>query len=419
MVKPYRFRRLGAAAALTALGALTLAACAGVAPDGESSAPTAGTSAAAGECGAVPAVGANDPAGLLADLSPEVQAGYNGYPYELQESAWSDWKSEKTEGFTAAIVGTSPAAPFISVYQDTLASALGDAGVEVVLNVAPNDPSDVPGQLQQFSQAISLKPDIIFFNPVAPEPALDLVEEAHAAGIPVVSVVVPIDSPYAISITYNGVLQSMETASAVFGSIGGSGDVLEVTGVPGIPNQLFWDAGRDKALELCPDIKVVSSVQGLFQPPLAQQAVVQYLATNPAGVDAVIQAGTMGWAIRDAFTQAGQPVPPIQDVGASQGMAAFAAANPDYPYVGTATPPVDMAKAAAQIGIKVLSGAGIKLNHIVNRPFVIDRSNLSEIVDPSWVPEDGTDLAPEGAYFSDEQIAEFFANPELGPQSAQ
>ena len=39
------------------------------------------------------------------------------------------------------------------------------------------------------------------------------------------------------------------------------------------------------------------------------------------------------------------------------------------------------------------------------------------IVDPSWVPEDGTDLAPEGVYFTDEQIAEFFNSPELGPQS--
>ena len=67
----------------------------------------------------------------------------------------------------------------------------------------------------------------------------------------------------------------------------------------------------EKALALCPDVTVAGQVQGLFQPPVAQQAVVQYLATNPAGVDAVLQAGTMGWAIRDAFEQSGLPVPPI------------------------------------------------------------------------------------------------------------
>lgn len=418
MVKSIRLRRFGVPATLAAFGVFALAGCSAAAPTDPAAAPSGEPTAAVGECGTVPQVGAQDPEGLLGGLSQSIQDGYNGYPYTLQKSAWADWKSEKTEGYTAAIVGTSPAAPFISVYQQTLASALEEAGVDVVLNVAPNDPSDVPGQLQQFSQAISLKPDVIFLNPVAPEPALDLVEEAHAAGIPVVSIVVPIDSPYAVSVTYNAVLQSMQTASAVFGSIGGSGDVLEVTGVPGIPVQVFWDAGRDASLELCPDIDVIGSVQGLFQPPLAQQAVVQYLATNPAGVDAVIQAGTMGWAIRDAFAQAGQPVPPIQDAGGSRGMVAYAAANDGYPYVGTATPPVDMARMAAQVGVKILAGAGPKLNHIVWAPYVVDSSNLADIADPSWVPEDGTDLAPEGVYFTDEQTAEFFSSPELGPQTA-
>lgn len=418
MVKPTRFRRLGATAvAFVALGALTLAGCSSQAGNGSDAGADSGTPS--DSCGAVPQVGANDPNGLLADFSQEIQDGYNGYPFELQESAWADWKSEKTDGFTAAIVGQAPAAPFIAVYQETLAAALEDAGVEIVLNVAPNDPTDVPGQLQQFGQAISLKPDIIFFNPGAPEPAIDLVDEAHAAGIPVVSVVVPIDSPNAISVTYNAVLQSMTTASSVFDSIGGSGSVLEVTGVPGIPNEVFWESGRDYALEECPGVDVVGSVQGLFQPPLAQQAVVQYLATNPAGVDAVIQAGTMGWAVRDAFTQAGQPVPPIQDVGGSQGMAAYGLANPDYPYVGTATPPIAMAKMAAQVGMKVLEGAGLKINHVVWNPYVVDGDNLSEVADPAWAPEDGTDLAPDGVYFTDEQTAEFFTNPEMGPQSAQ
>lgn len=409
------FRRLAPMVALAAVGALTLASCSS-APSDDKGAD--GGSAAAAECGTVPVLGANDPAGLLDGFSTGVQDGYNGYPYELQESAWADWKPEKTEGFTAAIVGTSPAAPFIATYQKTLATALADAGVDVVLNAAPNDPGDVPGQLQQFSQAIALKPDIIFLNPIAPEPALDLVEEAHAAGIPVVSVVVPIDSPYAVSLTYNAVLQSMESASGIFGGIGGSGDVLEVTGVPGIPVTAFFEMGRDEALKLCPDINIVGSVEGMFQPSLAQQVTVQYLSTNPTGVDAVIQGGTMGWAIRDAFIQSGQPVPPIQDLGASQGMAAFAAENPDYIYYGTATPPVDMAKGAVQVGLKILAGAGVKVNHIVNAPVLVDRSNLSSIVDASWSIDDPTDLAPADSYLTSDQIAEFFANPELGPQSA-
>lgn len=428
MLNHPRFHRFRvAAAASAALGALVLAGCApaggpatpdtGAAPGGGGTA--GGETAAAGTCGSIPDIGANDPSGLLADMSPEIQDGYNGYPYAVQESAWAGWKSEKTEGFTAAIVGTAPAAPFIAAYQDALAKSLEAAGVNIVLNVAPTDPSDVPGQLQQFGQALALKPDIIFFNPVAPEPAVDLVNDAQAAGIPVVSLVVPIDSPNAISVVYNAVLQSMTTASELFGAIGGSGDVLEVNGVAGIPNQLFWDAGRDHALELCPGIEVVGSVQGMFQPPLAQQAVVQYLSTNPAGVDAVIQAGTMGWAIRDAFVQSGHEVPPMQDLGASQGMAAYAAQHPDYIYFGSVSPPIPMAQMAAQVGIKVLHGAGPKFNQIVWAPHIIDSSTVGDFVDPAWSTEDGTELTSDDVYFTDEQTAEFFTNPELGPQTAE
>ena len=164
MVKFTRFRSIGVAvAACVAAGALSLAGCSAT-PTNSAGSPDASETPTAGGCGSVPEIGASDPSSLLSGLSADIQAGYNAYPYEIQESAWSDWKSEKTDGFTAAIVGQAPAAPFIATYQSTLADSLEAAGVEIVLNVAPNDPSDVPGQLQQFGQALSLQPDIIFFN---------------------------------------------------------------------------------------------------------------------------------------------------------------------------------------------------------------------------------------------------------------
>jgi ribose transport system substrate-binding protein len=352
-------------------------------------------------------------------LSPELQAGYNAFADPIQKSAWADWRSPKTSGFTAAIVGQAPAAPYIATFQKQLTASLTAQGVDIVANFAPKDPTDVPGQIQMFNQALSLKPDVIFFNPAAPEASVNLAKQAHDAGIPVISMVTQLNSPYAITITQNSQLQAMETAAGVFGAIGGKGSVLEVTGVPGIPPEVLWEGGVKKALALCPDVKIASQVQGLFQPAAAQQAVVQYLATNPAGVDGVLQAGGMGWAARDGFQQSGQKVPPIQDILASQGMIAYASANKDYPYFGTATPPIPMAKAAAQIGLKVLEGAGPKVNQIIWAPYYIDRSNLRKVSDPSWSQSDPTDLAPEGVFFTDAQLAQFFSHPEKGPQTAK
>ena len=112
-----------------------------------------------------------------------------------------------------------------------------------------------------------------------------------------------------------------------------------------------------------------------------------------------------------------------------------AAAAPGTPLVVDALPGDSLFDAAAKVSagvdtacvgkgtcglcrVKILAGAGPKLNHIVWAPYVVDSSNLADIADPSWVPEDGTDLAPEGVYFTDEQTAEFFSSPELGPQTA-
>nr|WP_274637172.1 substrate-binding domain-containing protein [Microbacterium bovistercoris] len=416
MTQHTRPRRLRAAAtALVAAGALALAGCAST-PTGD---PTGSGTPSAGQCGSVPNVGANDPDGLLKDLPEKIQAGYNAYPLKIEKSAWSDWKSDKTSGFTAAIVGQAPAAPFIAAFQKQLAESLTAEGVKIVANLAPNDPTDVPGQIQMFNQALSLKPDVIFFNAAAPESSVTLAKQAYDAGIPVISMVATLDSPYAITVAFNTPLQAMETGAGVLGAIGGKGSVLEVNGIPGIPSQTLWEAGSKAVLDLCPDVKVAGQVQGLYQPPAAQQAVVQYLATNPAGVDGVLQAGTMGLAIRDGFTQAGLTPPPIQDISASQGMIAYAAANPSYPYFGTATPPIPQAKATAQIGLKVLEGAGPKINHIVWAPYYIDRSQIADLVDPSWAESDSSDLAPAGVYFTDDDIAQFFNDPKRGPQTTK
>ena len=45
-------------------------------------------------------------------------------------------------------------------------------GVKIVGDFAPDDPSNVPLQLQQFNEALSLKPDVIIYTAIAPEPSV-------------------------------------------------------------------------------------------------------------------------------------------------------------------------------------------------------------------------------------------------------
>lgn len=399
-----------AGTAVLALAALGLAGCSGAQGTGSAAQPTA--SAADGQCGSVPDLGANDPDGLLAEFSPETAAAYNAYPLQIRKSAWADWKSEKDGGYTAAIVGMPPASSFVNLMLDTVRQELAAADVEIIADLAPDDPTNVPLQLQQFSQAVALKPDVIFFIPLAGEPSIDAVKSAGEAGIPVISMQSTVDSEYAVSLTGNSVLQAMNVGAETLKTIGGTGNVLRVTGIPGISTEVYAEDGFQNILELCPDVNIAGEVTGFYEATTAQTATLQYLATNPAGVDAVLQSGTMGLGVLNAFHESGQEAPPIGDIGATQGFAAWAAENTEYPYAGSTTPTVRQSQVAVDIALRILRGEGPKINQFVNDPLVVNRSNLDDMVEPDWKTTDSTDLAgdPE-EFFPEEVLKEFFNNP--------
>jgi ribose transport system substrate-binding protein len=409
-----RFTTVGAA--ILGASALVLTGCSASAPAAPGSsggnAPGPAESAAAGTCGSLPADTVNDPNGLLAGFPKEIAAGYNLYPYEIRKSAWAGFKSKRTDGFTAAIVGMPPASPFIASMSGAIRTSLKASGVKIVGEFAPDDPSNVPLQLQQFNEALSLKPDVIIYTPIAPEPSVGLAKAAFDAGIPLVAAQVPIDSEYAVSVTRNTPLAIAKVTAGTLRSVGGKGNVLRVDGIPGIPVSTFANLGIDAVLKNCPEIKVAGSVTGFFQPATAQAEVQKFLATNPAGVDAVLQAGTMGVGIRNAFEESGMDVPPIADDGSSHGFSAWALANPDYPYFGTTTPSVRTGEAVVDVAVRILKGEGPKINQIVEPSVIVSRDNLAKIADPSWDVSDLTDLAgaPDD-YLPTERLNKFFANP--------
>jgi ribose transport system substrate-binding protein len=203
-----------------------------------------------------------------------------------------------------------------------------------------------------------------------------------------------------------------QVTAGTVGAIGGKGNVLRVDGIPGIPVSTFAALGIDAVLENCPDIKVAGSVTGFFQPATAQAEVQKFLATNPAGVDAVLQAGTMGVGIRNAFEESALEVPPIADDGSSHGFSSWALANPEYPYFGTTTPSVRTGEAVVDVALRILKGEGPKINQIVEPSVVISRDNLLKVADPSWDVSDMTDLAGDPQDFlPTDRLNEFFSTP--------
>lgn len=402
-----RRSRTGAAVLLATATALALTGC----TQGGSTASGDSTSApSASECGTVPDLGANDPGGLL---DPAVAPNFNGYPVEVKASAWSDWKPDHDGPFTAAIVSPPPTNPYIAQLYDGLRASLEDAGVEIIADYAVAENSDVPGQLQQFNEAVAADPDIIFFTALAPAPAVEAVKASAAAGIPVVGVEVPIESENAVSVARNSVLQAMDGGAAVVNAMGGKGSVLEIAGIPGIATDTLAWVGYDAVLELCPDITVAGEITGNFVAATAQAETVKFLATNPAGAGGVLQAGTMGYSALQAFEDSGIDPVPISDIGSGMGFINWAADHPDYPYIGSANPAEYMGKVNAEVGLRILAGEGPKVNLLVGKIEMFDASRVADLADPS--AEAGALVVgdPASVSYPEGELDYYFTNPGL------
>ena len=87
-----------------------------------------------------------------------------------------------------AIIWNPPLNTFVVGTLRAMTAALKVAGdVDIISSTAPQSPSDVPGNIQLYNQAVAEKPDLIISFPLAAGPLIPAVEVAAKKGIPTVS----------------------------------------------------------------------------------------------------------------------------------------------------------------------------------------------------------------------------------------
>lgn len=424
--RPGRRRAVGVASAMAAAAALGLAACGNVATSASSAGtPSSGTTAsspaatasasvaatpAAGACGSIPTVAPQDPGGVLAKLPASVAANYDGYTSPVAPSAWANWKPSHAAPYKVAIVWNPPVNTFAVNTLKAMTAALRAAGdIHIISSTAPQSPSDVPGNIQLYNQAVAEKPDLIISFPLASGPLIPAVEAAAKKGIPTVSPWVATATPDAVSVGTNDWLQAVTLASKVVTQLKGSGTILEVHGIPGVQEDDDAFAGFKSVLAQCPDITIAGQVTGDYNPAATQQAVLQFLSSHPGKVDGVFEAGTMTAGIIQAFKQLGRPVPVIADLGSTEGSIAYAGENESsYQEYGASTPDDAIGQTFAKVVLAMLDGHGPALDQLVTTINIIDNGNLRSVYRSGWTLSDTADAQlPNDTYFTSQQLAAF------------
>jgi ribose transport system substrate-binding protein len=397
--------RFGVAAALLAAAAVAVAACGSstlsrTSADGPVGAVTSSADGTGG-CGDTNLGPVNDPAGVLNKLPAAYAAGYDGYPYTVQRSAWANWRPAKSSGLRVGVILGDTANPAqvktLDVLKTSLAQDHSITGVSVDIS---ND--NLTTELQEYRTLVAQGVNLIILQPVSTEAEVPAIESAAHRGIPTITVGNQMATSDAVAVTYNWKLAAARQAASVASALGGKGDILEIEGIPGLAINTDALSGFASALKDCPGIHVVGTVVGQFAPPVAKSVTLQFLATHPESIDGVLQVGGAGAAAVGAFQQAGRPLPAINFMGASEGELALWTQLKSKGLKGVAAvdSAVGLGDALARVAERMLAGDGIQPTAVVAPWRIIDPATLESVVQPSWTPQSTADVDVDSdAYF--------------------
>ena len=143
-------------------------------------------------------------------------------------------------------------------------------------------------QIQQIRQMVDEGVDAIWMCCSSTTAMNDAVKYAYDKGVAVFHYSGYLTSPYAINALANYTMGGYEVAKSMCKQLGGKGNVLLVSGIPGAASSDTWDYGARKALEEFPDVKLVGAISGMWTDQIVQVEVQKWLATHPQKLDGII-----------------------------------------------------------------------------------------------------------------------------------
>jgi ribose transport system substrate-binding protein len=368
-------------------------------------------------CGKMPGKLPQDNTGVLAGLPQATLAGYLDYPITIKKSPYEDFKPKHGAPWKVIHIGNFVGNDWhviqIAQFEKT-ADAMKKAGLISEFSQVHADAS-VPVQIQQMRTAIQQGYDAIVLEPNSESALNGVIDQAFKAGIVVVIQDSPADSINAINVGGNAVQYGGTKAELLADNLGGKGNVLMVSGLPGNPDNALFEKGAHSVFDNCPGIKVVQTLEAGWDPAQAKSMTLQYLETHQGQtVDGVWDSSGMAIPAIQAFQTGGVAVPSVVNGNPDKGYLAYWSINKGKGFLGgaNALPSASGADAAMRVALKVLQGQGLKVSDIPAQIPTVTANDLSSWVDASWTPDTpGMTDQTVGKYLSDEILAPLFNKP--------
>ena len=176
----------------------------------------------------------------------------------------------------------------------------------------------------------------------------------------------PVFCNNAITVSFDVYENSYELAAHLYQAMNYQGNLLYITGVPGVADAATATAAANAAMAGHSGLKIVGNYTGEWTASVAQQATAQWLSSHPGvKVDGIIDEGAMGVAAETALQQAGRPLAKVSLQEGDCQELAFQKQNPSLvPYM-TDQAPAPGAYATMDVALRLLAGQQPALDTIL------------------------------------------------------
>lgn len=376
-----------------------------------------GTVAAGNGCGQVPVQHPPDPDNVIPTLDQEVQDHFNGYPGTVHKSPWATFAG-KPQPWKIGLVGLAANSAFnVNLYKQVQvlfdkAKAAGMVTGDLQKAIDPDQATETPAQqIAGYQAMVRGGVDGVIMLPLAGDAIAPAITKAGKGGVPTVVMGNTNPSPYAIVVNSPNIAAGTAKTLEI---MGGKGNVLVVRGIPGVPAETYGYKQISDEIKACPGIKVIGEINGNWNNATAKTATLQFLASHPGKIDAVLQNGIMAQGIIQAFEQAGREVPKVTMVGAQAGELSWFKDHlkDGYSTAGSAYNGLQQADAAWRVLMRTLAGNGPLVTDIPLSPALVTKDNVTKFAPPGATLNTVDDPSGEPAdYATDSYLDKVFTKP--------
>jgi ribose transport system substrate-binding protein len=135
-------------------------------------------------------------------------------------------------------------------------------------------------QIQQINAMVQAGAEAIVVYPISPTALNQVVKNACAKGVKIVAYDAEITEPCAYNVTIDQREAGRKTAEWLVDKLGGKGNIIMVTGVPGTSVDTARTAAAKEVFAKHPDIKVVGEAVGMWSQAVARTELSKLLSTR-------------------------------------------------------------------------------------------------------------------------------------------